>query len=183
MKYAYASIALASALAAVFLAPFTRVIYCGLELGSLSSVLINSILVMLPLILYLGFSQPTVTIWYIAFLYHVFLTVIRFGVTLMGLRVQGHPVLKLNCMVDSSCVRHCEFLANERTDIRDHPVIEALPADVKGTAPGLIRISPDRRHGYCSRKRSLIRTEIDVYLLHYPMGKNKDTGTIDRGSG
>ena len=72
MKYVYAFIALVSAFSAVFLSPFTRVIYWGTALGNLPSVLINSVLILLPLILYLGFSRPTVTIWYISFLYHLF---------------------------------------------------------------------------------------------------------------
>ncbi|MFC1708610.1 hypothetical protein ACFL2J_00925 [Candidatus Omnitrophota bacterium] len=72
MRYVYALIALISAFSAVFLSPFTKVIYWGTVLGNLPSVIINSILVLLPLILYFGFSRPTVTIWYISFLYHLF---------------------------------------------------------------------------------------------------------------
>lgn len=72
IKYAYAFIALICAFSAVFLTPYTKVSYCGIALDNFPSILINSVLVILPLILYFGFSRPTVTIWYIAFLYHIF---------------------------------------------------------------------------------------------------------------
>ncbi|MBL7130056.1 MAG: hypothetical protein ISS45_01405 [Candidatus Omnitrophica bacterium] len=72
MKYIYAGVALGCAFSAVFASPYTKVAYCSIELGSLPSILINSVLILFPLLLYFGFSRPTITIWYLAFLYHLF---------------------------------------------------------------------------------------------------------------
>jgi hypothetical protein len=72
IRYVYVLAALISAFSAVLLNPYTNVIVCGKEMGSLPSIIINSILVLFPLILYFGFLRPTVTIWYLAFIYHIF---------------------------------------------------------------------------------------------------------------
>jgi len=72
LKYVYVFIALTSAFSAVFLSPYAKIIYCGVELGNLPSILVNSVLVLFPLLLYFGFSRPTITIWYLSFLYHLF---------------------------------------------------------------------------------------------------------------
>ena len=72
IRYIYAIVALFTAFAAVFLAPQTSVYFCGKELDILSSMIVNGILVLFPLILYLGFIRPTAIIWYLAFLYHIF---------------------------------------------------------------------------------------------------------------
>ena len=72
IKYVYALIALISAFTAVFVSPYTNVIAYGKELGNLPAILVNSTLVIFSLLLYLGFSRPTITVWYLAFLYHIF---------------------------------------------------------------------------------------------------------------
>jgi len=77
IRYLYAAIALVYAFIvilpgikepqSIFIAIWDKPIVGGW------AVAIHAVLVLFPLLLYLGFSRPTVTIWYLAFTYHIFL--------------------------------------------------------------------------------------------------------------
>ena len=76
IKYLYALMAVGYGAIVAFPAlhqnNYINIAIWGKEVVGLYAVLIQAILVLFPLLLYLGFSKPTVTIWYSAFMYHIF---------------------------------------------------------------------------------------------------------------
>jgi len=76
IKYLYALIAVGYGAMIVFPSlhqqNYINVAIWGKEVTGLYAVLIQAVLVLFPLLLYLGFSKPTAAIWYAAFMYHVF---------------------------------------------------------------------------------------------------------------
>ena len=76
IKYLYAFISVCFGFLIVFPSlhrgNYIEVIIWGNKLPEFSSVLVISVLVIFPLLLFLGFSRPSATVWYLALLYHLF---------------------------------------------------------------------------------------------------------------
>lgn len=75
IKNVYVIIAMLSSFSAVFVSPYTNVKFLGQDLGSTPSIIVNCVLTIFSLLLFLGFNRPTLTIWFLAFLYHIFFIV------------------------------------------------------------------------------------------------------------
>lgn len=72
IKNVYLVLAMLSAFTAVFISPYTTVLFYGEDLGGTPSIIVNCVLVVFSLLLFLGFNRPSLTIWYLAFVYHIF---------------------------------------------------------------------------------------------------------------
>ena len=76
IKYLYALIAVCFGALIVFTSlhkgNYINIAIWDNQVPNFYAVLIISVLVLFPLMLYLGFSRPSTTVWYLAFLYHFF---------------------------------------------------------------------------------------------------------------